>query len=125
MAPKVGNKAPAFKMKTDGDESVALKALKGKKVILYFYPKNDTPGCTKEACGFRDNFPNFKKVKAVIIGISKDNTKSHEKFKAKYGLPFTLASDEDGKVSLEGIINKNLADNFLTKLHEKNKISAK
>jgi|TARA_B110000438_G_C15817246_1_gene652540 peroxiredoxin Q/BCP len=99
MAPKVGNKAPAFKMKTDGDESVALKALKGKKVILYFYPKNDTPGCTKEACGFRDNFPNFKKVKAVIIGISKDNTKSHEKFKAKYGLPFTLASDEDGKVS--------------------------
>ena len=99
MAPKVGNKAPAFKMKTDGDEAVALKALKGKKVILYFYPKDDTPGCTKEACGFRDNLPNFKKVKAVIIGISKDSTKSHDKFKAKYGLPFTLASDEDGKVS--------------------------
>ena len=99
MAPKVGNKAPAFKMKTDGDEFVALKALKGKKVILYFYPKDDTPGCTKEACGFRDNLPNFKKVKAVIIGISKDSTKSHDKFKAKYGLPFTLASDEDGKVS--------------------------
>ena len=99
MAPKVGNKAPAFKMKTDGDEFVALKALKGKKVILYFYPKDDTPGCTKEACGFRDNLPNFKKAKAVIIGISKDSTKSHDKFKAKYGLPFTLASDEDGKVS--------------------------
>ncbi|MDG2321594.1 MAG: thioredoxin-dependent thiol peroxidase [Rhodospirillaceae bacterium] len=99
MAPKVGNKAPAFTMMTDGDESVALKALKGKKVILYFYPKDDTPGCTKEACGFRDNLRNFKKVKAVIIGISKDSTKSHDKFKAKYGLPFTLASDEDGKVS--------------------------
>ena len=99
MAPKVGNNAPAFKMKTDGDEFVALKALKGKKVILYFYPKDDTPGCTKEACGFRDNLPNFKKAKAVIIGISKDSTKSHDKFKAKYGLPFTLASDEDGKVS--------------------------
>jgi len=99
MAPKVGNKAPAFKMKTDGEEAIALKALKGKKVILYFYPKDDTPGCTKEACGFRDNLPNFKKVKAVIIGISKDSTKSHDKFKAKYGLPFTLASDEDGKVS--------------------------
>ena len=98
MAAKIGNKAPAFKMSTDGGGTVALKDLKGKKVILYFYPKDDTPGCTKEACGFRDSIPNFKKVKATVIGVSKDSISSHDKFKAKYDLPFTLASDEDGKV---------------------------
>ncbi len=98
MATKIGNKAPAFKLETDGGGTVALKDLKGKKVVLYFYPKDDTPGCTKEACGFRDAMPNFKKVKAVIIGVSKDNVSSHDKFKSKYKLPFQLASDEDGKV---------------------------
>ena len=98
MAAKIGNKAPAFKMPTDGGGTVALKDFKGKKVILYFYPKDDTPGCTKEACGFRDSLPNFKKVKATVIGVSKDSVGSHDKFKAKYDLPFTLASDEDGKV---------------------------
>ena len=99
MTLKIGNKAPAFSMITDGDKTVSLKDLKGKRVILYFYPKDDTPGCTKEACGFRDEFPNFKKLKAEIIGVSKDSLKSHDKFKNKYELPFTLASDEDGKVS--------------------------
>ncbi len=98
MTIKASNNAPAFKMPTDGGGTIALKDLKGKKVVLYFYPKDDTPGCTKEACGFRDSLPNFKKVKATVIGVSKDSIGSHDKFKAKYDLPFTLASDEDGKV---------------------------
>lgn len=99
MATKIGNKAPAFKMKVDGGGTLSLNDLKGKKVILYFYPKDDTPGCTKEACGFRDTMPDFSKVKAEVIGVSKDSVASHDKFKAKYDLPFTLASDEDGTVS--------------------------
>jgi len=98
MAAKIGNKAPAFNMPTDGGGTITLKDLKGKKVVLYFYPKDDTPGCTKEACSFRDTMPDFKKVKAIIIGVSKDDVKKHKKFKEKYDLPFQLASDEDGKV---------------------------
>jgi len=96
---KVGDKAPAFSMATDGGGKVALADLKGKKVILYFYPKDDTPGCTKEACGFRDNLPDFSKSDAVVIGVSRDSVASHDKFKKKFDLPFSLASDEDGKVS--------------------------
>ncbi len=99
MAAEVGKKAPAFSMATDGGGKVALKDLKGKKVILYFYPKDDTPGCTTEACGFRDMMPDFSAADAEIIGISKDEPGSHDKFKAKYALPFTLASDPDGKVT--------------------------
>ena len=95
---ELGKKAPAFKMPTDGGGTVALKDLKGQKVVLYFYPKDDTPGCTKEACGFRDALPDFSKIDAVIIGVSKDTVAKHDKFKAKYELPFTLASDEDGAV---------------------------
>ena len=95
---EIGKKVPAFKMATDGGGSVALKDLKGKKVILYFYPKDDTPGCTKEACGFRDALPDFSKIDATVIGVSKDSVAKHDKFKAKYELPFTLASDEDGSV---------------------------
>ncbi|WP_422365966.1 thioredoxin-dependent thiol peroxidase [Pelagibius sp.] len=95
---EVGKKAPAFKAATDGGGSVALKDLKGKKVILYFYPKDDTPGCTKEACGFRDSLPDFSAVDATVIGVSKDTVAKHDKFKAKYDLPFTLISDEDGDV---------------------------
>lgn len=98
MAIKVGNKAPAFKMPTSGGGSVALKDLKGKKVILYFYPKDDTPGCTKEACGFRDAMPDFSKAKAVVIGVSKDPVAKHDKFVAKYDLNFVLGSDEDSDV---------------------------
>jgi len=95
---EIGKKAPAFKLPTDGGGTVALKDLKGRKVVLYFYPKDDTPGCTTEACGFRDAFPDFTKVDAVIIGVSKDSVARHDKFKGKYELPFTLASDEDGTV---------------------------
>ncbi|WP_340117283.1 thioredoxin-dependent thiol peroxidase [Pelagibius sp. 7325] len=95
---EIGKKAPAFKLPTDGGGTVALKDLKGQKVVLYFYPKDDTPGCTTEACGFRDAFPDFTKVDAVIIGVSKDSVARHDKFKGKYELPFTLASDEDGTV---------------------------
>lgn len=98
MAIKVGNKAPAFKMPTSGGGSVALKDLKGKKVILYFYPKDDTPGCTKQACGFRDAMPDFSKAKAVVIGVSKDPVAKHDKFVAKYDLNFALGSDEDSDV---------------------------
>lgn len=98
MSVTEGKKAPAFTMPTDGGGKVSLKDLKGKNVVLYFYPKDDTPGCTKEACGFRDALPDFSKVDAEIIGVSKDSVARHDKFKAKYELPFTLASDEDGKV---------------------------
>jgi thioredoxin-dependent peroxiredoxin len=93
-----GEKAPDFSMPTDGGGSVSLKDLKGKAVVLYFYPKDSTPGCTKEACGFRDLMPDFSKVDAEIIGVSKDSVKRHDNFKAKYELPFLLASDEAGDV---------------------------
>lgn len=93
-----GDKAPEFTMPTDGCGSVSLKDMKGKAVVLYFYPKDSTPGCTKEACGFRDLMPDFSKVDAEIIGVSRDSVKRHDNFKAKYELPFLLASDEDGKV---------------------------
>lgn len=93
-----GKKAPDFKLPTDGGGNIALKDLRGRKVVLYFYPKDDTPGCTTEACGFRDSLPDFAKVDAAIIGISRDSVARHDRFKAKYELPFTLASDEDGKV---------------------------
>jgi peroxiredoxin Q/BCP len=98
MSFDVGDKAPAFKGATDGGGKVSLKDLKGKKVVLYFYPKDDTPGCTTEACGFRDAFPDFSKIDAAIVGVSKDSVKRHDNFKAKYELPFTLLSDEDGSV---------------------------
>ncbi len=98
MTVKPGDKAPDFTLPTDANGKVSLSKLKGKKVILYFYPKDDTSGCTAEACGFRDNLPKFGKSDAVVIGISRDSVASHDKFKKKYDLPFTLASDEDGKV---------------------------
>ena len=93
----VGDKAPDFDLPTDGGR-VKLSALKGKAVIVYFYPRDDTPGCTKEACGFNDSLPDFAKLKAEIIGISKDGEASHAKFRKKYGLKFLLASDADTKV---------------------------
>jgi peroxiredoxin Q/BCP len=92
----VGDKAPDFSLPTDGGGTVSLKSLKGKKVVLYFYPKDDTPGCTTEACGFRDALPDFSETDAEIIGVSKDSVARHDKFKAKYELPFTLIADEDG-----------------------------
>lgn len=90
--------APDFTLPTDGNGSVSLAALRGKKVIIYFYPKDDTSGCTTQACGFRDALPDFTSTDAVVIGISKDSVKSHDKFKAKHGLNFILASDEGNDV---------------------------
>ena len=98
MSVSEGDKAPAFAMTTDGGGTVSLKDLKGQSVVLYFYPKDSTPGCTKEACAFRDLIPDFSGIDAAIIGVSKDSVKRHDNFKAKYELPFTLASDEDGAV---------------------------
>jgi thioredoxin-dependent peroxiredoxin len=94
----VGDKAPDFKMASDSGGEVSLAGLKGKSVILYFYPKDDTPGCTKEACGFRDALSDFSGANAVIIGVSKDSVAKHDKFKAKYDLPFNLGADVDGAV---------------------------
>jgi peroxiredoxin Q/BCP len=99
MSLSIGDKAPDFTMPTDGAGTVSLAGLKGRKVILYFYPKDDTPGCTKEACGFRDALPDFHGSGAVVIGVSKDTVARHDKFKAKYELPFTLAADVDGSVT--------------------------
>ena len=98
MSLKPGDKAPDFTLPTDGAGKLTLSKLKGRKVILYFYPKDDTSGCTAEACGFRDNLPHFGKTDAVVIGVSRDSVASHDKFKKKHELPFALASDEDGKV---------------------------
>ncbi len=98
MSVELGNKAPDFTLPTDGNGSVSLSKLKGKKVVLYFYPKDDTSGCTAEACGFRDSFPDYSGAGAVVIGISKDSVASHDKFKKKHDLPFTLASDAGSDV---------------------------
>ena len=95
---ETGDKAPNFTMPTDGGGTVSLSDLKGKNVVLYFYPKDDTPGCTTEACAFRDDFPAFSKLNAEILGVSKDSVARHDKFKSKYDLPFTLVSDTDGSV---------------------------
>ena len=94
----VGDPAPDFDLAADGGRRVKLSDLKGRKVVLYFYPKDDTPGCTKEACGFRDALPDFSAAEAAVIGVSKDSVAKHDKFKAKHDLPFTLASDVDGSV---------------------------
>ena len=90
----VGAKAPEFDLPTGDGSRIALKDLRGKKVLLYFYPKDDTSGCTKEACSFRDNIKVLEKRGAVVIGVSTDSPASHRKFAEKYKLPFTLASDE-------------------------------
>lgn len=98
MTLAIGDTAPDFTLPTDGGGSVTLSALRGKAVIVYFYPKDDTPGCTTEACGFRDAQPDFGAANAVVIGISKDSAAAHDKFKAKHALSFALAADTEGKV---------------------------
>jgi peroxiredoxin Q/BCP len=98
MSVKEGQKAPDFSAATDGGKKLKLSDLRGKPVVLYFYPKDDTPGCTAQACGFRDQLPDFSKLKAQVIGVSKDSAARHDKFKAKYELTFPLVSDEDGKI---------------------------
>jgi thioredoxin-dependent peroxiredoxin len=95
---EIGDKAPAFDMPTNGGGNVSLSGLSGKNIVLYFYPKDDTPGCTLEAKDFRDHIDEFKKLDTVIIGVSKDSVKSHEKFQEKYCLPFPLASAEETSV---------------------------
>ena len=95
---KVGDKAPSFSLTSDEGETLSLKDFKGKTVVLYFYPKDMTPGCTQEACDFRDAQTQLKKSKAVVLGVSKDSVARHVKFKEKYELNFPLLSDEDGKI---------------------------
>jgi peroxiredoxin Q/BCP len=95
---KVGDKAPLFTLLDKNNEKISLNDFKGKKVVLYFYPKDMTSGCTQEACDFRDAFPAFNKLKAVVLGISIDSVTSHNKFADKYDLPFTLLSDENKEV---------------------------
>ena len=97
MALNIGDKAPAFKGMTE-EGSLSLNDLKGTNIVLYFYPRDDTPGCTIEACAFRDMLPRFKKMNTRIFGVSKDDLKSHAKFTKKYELPFTLISDSDGSI---------------------------
>jgi peroxiredoxin Q/BCP len=95
---KEGDKAPDFILKNEQDQEIALNDFKGKKVVLYFYPKDNTPGCTKEACSFRDVYDDILDAGAVVIGISKDDINSHEKFKNKHKLPFYLLSDTNNNV---------------------------
>ena len=95
---KEGDAAPDFSAETDSGETVALRDFKGKPVVLYFYPKDDTPGCTKEACAFRDSYSDFKTAGAVVLGVSPDSVKSHAKFVKKFGLPFPLLSDPEKKI---------------------------
>jgi peroxiredoxin Q/BCP len=95
----VGDKAPEFALPNEAGETVKLKDFKGRQVVLYFYPKDDTPGCTKEACSFRDSLEPIKKAGAVVLGVSLDGRESHQKFIAKHRLPFPLLSDEDATVS--------------------------
>ncbi len=95
---KIGEKAPDFKLPSGNGQIVSLRNLKGKKIVLYFYPKDDTPGCTKEACSFEQNNMALQKKGAVVIGISADNPDSHAKFAKKYGLSFPLLSDEKREI---------------------------
>jgi peroxiredoxin Q/BCP len=98
MAVQEGKAAPAFTLHDAEDKPVSLADFAGKDVVLYFYPKDDTPGCTKEACGFRDAFRELQRLGVVVLGVSADSAASHQKFRAKYKLPFPLLSDPDRKV---------------------------
>jgi peroxiredoxin Q/BCP len=107
MALQVGDTAPDFTLPSDSNETISLHGLRGKSVVLYFYPKDDTPGCTKQACDFRDAQPDFTTQDAIVLGISKDSPRKHEKFKTKYLLPFPLLADENGDVcEAYGVIDK-------------------
>jgi peroxiredoxin Q/BCP len=95
---KIGSIAPEFSLPDQNGEIHTMKQYLGKKVLLYFYPKDDTPGCTTEACNFRDGYKEFEKMGLVILGVSKDSVKSHKKFADKFKLPFPLLSDEEGEL---------------------------
>ncbi len=104
----VGDVAPDFTLPSQSEEEVSLRDFMGKKraLVLFFYPKDDTPGCTKEACSFRDGYEQFEKLEAEVIGVSSDSVRSHQRFAQRHGLPFTLLSDEEGKVrKLYGVPN--------------------
>ena len=94
-----GKPAPDFELRSDAGETIRLSELRGKPVVLYFYPKDDTPGCTTQACGIRDAYDEFEKEGAVVLGVSPDDEASHGKFRDKYGLPFTLLADTDHHVA--------------------------
>jgi thioredoxin-dependent peroxiredoxin len=96
-----GKPAPDFELTSDSGETVRLSSLRGKPVVLYFYPKDDTPGCTKQACGIRDAYGEFERAGAVVLGVSPDDESSHVKFKEKYALPFTLLADPGHEVADE------------------------
>jgi peroxiredoxin Q/BCP len=96
---QVGDLAPDFSAVTDEGKTIKLSDYRGKRVVLYFYPKDDTPGCTTQACSFRDNYVDIQEQNAVVLGISPDNQGSHQKFKTKYNLPFTLLVDEDHAIT--------------------------
>ena len=95
----MGDTAPDFTATTDSGATLRLSDLRGKRAVLYFYPKDDTPGCTTQACGFRDSYPVIEEKNAVVIGVSPDGVKSHQKFKTKFDLPFTLIVDEDHTIA--------------------------
>ncbi len=99
MALAVGTMAPAFTTTDDEGNTVSLSDFQGKVVVLYFYPKDDTPGCTKQAQSFRDNYAEYQGKELVVLGVSMDDQASHQKFKEKYGLPFTLLVDSDGSIT--------------------------
>lgn len=98
MSLQVGQKAPEFTVLSDENKPVSLKDFYGKKVVLYFYPKDSTPGCTKESCDFRDHIEQFRDLNAVVLGVSRDSVESHVRFKSNYGFPFILLADTESKV---------------------------
>lgn len=97
--PELNAPAPDFELLTDAGVPLRLSSLRGRPVVLYFYPKDDTSGCTTQACGLRDGFPRFEQAGAVILGVSPDSVQSHQQFRAKYGLPFTLLADTEHAVA--------------------------
>jgi peroxiredoxin Q/BCP len=99
LIPSVGKPAPDFTLQTDADEPLTLSSLHGKTVVLFFYPKDDTPGCTVEACSFRDALPRFEGIDAVVLGVSPDTPRKHRNFKKKFDLPYTLLADKDHEVA--------------------------
>jgi peroxiredoxin Q/BCP len=101
MPLQIGDPAPHFSLPDAAGNIVSLSDLRGKRVVLYFYPRDNTPGCTKEACSFRDAYPNFQSEDVVVLGVSTDDAKSHNKFITKFDLPFSLLTDAEGKVATE------------------------
>ncbi len=96
---QIGDIAPDFEAPADSGQTIKLSNYRGRRVILYFYPKDDTPGCTTQSCGFRDSYPVIQEFNAVVLGVSPDDVSSHQKFRTKYSLPFTLVADENHSIA--------------------------